>query len=210
MTGGLLILLTLPATSFATGAKEEESKTSFQSGKLAAANLHRLVSLQAEQQRTRFRWSPKVTGRSWKYIVVHHSATSAGSVESIHEEHSRRKDASGNNWLGIGYHFVIGNGSGMKDGEVEATFRWKQQIHGAHSGNAEYNGHGIGICLIGNFEQSKPSESQTAALRTLIKELLTEYKLSSASVIGHNKIKATKCPGRLLPLQQLVKETVGP
>ena len=62
--------------------------------------------------------------RDWDYIVLHHTASESGSVASIHEEHLRRKDKNGNAWLGIGYHFVIGNGSGMDDGEIEPTFRF--------------------------------------------------------------------------------------
>src|SRR5262245_25118700 len=54
-------------------------------------------------------WQPAVPARNWKYIVIHHTATGSGSVESIHESHLKNKDKSGNPWLGIGYHFVIGN-----------------------------------------------------------------------------------------------------
>ena len=55
-------------------------------------------------------WKPEAEVRDWEYIVIHHTASSSGSVESIHELHSKKKDKSGNSWLGIGYHFVIGNG----------------------------------------------------------------------------------------------------
>ncbi|MEJ7595664.1 MAG: peptidoglycan recognition family protein, partial [Planctomycetaceae bacterium] len=95
-------------------------------------------------------WMAKVKETEWQYIVIHHTATESGSVESIHEEHLNRRDAEGNPWLGIGYHFVIGNGQGMPDGTVQATFRWQEQIQGAHSGSEVFNARGIGICLIGN------------------------------------------------------------
>src|SRR5262245_58451468 len=57
-------------------------------------------------------WKPTTKTRDWKYIVVHHTATESGSVDTIHESHLKNKDKNGNPWLGIGYHFVIGNGSG--------------------------------------------------------------------------------------------------
>ncbi|MEZ6045526.1 MAG: hypothetical protein R3C11_08100 [Planctomycetaceae bacterium] len=69
-------------------------------------------------------WKPNVAERDWKWIVIHHTATDKGSVESIHETHLKRRDKNGNPWLsGIGYHFVIGNGQGMEDGDIEPTFR---------------------------------------------------------------------------------------
>ena len=56
------------------------------------------------------RWLADVSEIGWQYLVIHHSGTAAGSVASIHADHRRRVDAAGNPWLGIGYHFVIGNG----------------------------------------------------------------------------------------------------
>ena len=79
-----------------------------------------------------------------------------------------RKDAQGNPWLGIGYHFVIGNGRGMEDGQVEPTFRWKQQLAGAHAGQRRHNESGIGICLIGNFDEAPPTAKQLSALKELL------------------------------------------
>ena len=53
-------------------------------------------------------WKPSVPARHWSYIVLHHTASSHGSVESIHEAHLQRRDKNGNPWMGIGYHFVVG------------------------------------------------------------------------------------------------------
>ena len=151
------------------------------------------------------RWKADVAESDWQYVVLHHSATDTGSVESIHAEHSRRKDSFGNPWLGIGYHFVIGNGNGMSDGEVVATFRWKEQLHGAHSGQEQFNARGIGVCLIGNFELAAPTAKQTQSLRRLLIELCRRHEIEMNRVIGHSSVRATACPGKLFPLQQLRK-----
>lgn len=145
-------------------------------------------------------WKPRVTERDWKSIVIHHTATNRGSVAGIHATHKRRKDASGKPWLGIGYHFVIGNGNGMEDGEIEETFRWRTQIHGAHAGNKEHNQHGIGIALIGNFEKTPPTRAQLASIKKLVAVLKREYNIPAKKVVGHSKIRATACPGKLFPL----------
>jgi len=144
----------------------------------------------------------------WSFIVVHHSGTRSGSVSSIHRNHRSRKDAYGQPWLGIGYHFVIGNGNGQADGLIKATFRWEQQIHGAHSGNAVYNARGVGICLIGNFQDSKPSPRQMESLTQLIRTISKRHNIPADRIIGHSDIKATACPGRHLLLDD-VRRTVN-
>ncbi len=152
-------------------------------------------------------WEPESPPREWKYVVIHHTAADAGDVESIDRVHRQRKDASGNNWLGIGYHFVIGNGNGMGDGEIEPTFRWKKQMHGAHAGVNEYNQRGIGIALIGNFEEHDPTPAQIQALQRLLIALARRYGIAPEDIIGHSDVKSTACPGARFPLQR-VRERV--
>jgi hypothetical protein len=155
-------------------------------------------------------WKPAVDPREWKYIVLHHTATDTGSVESIHESHLQNKDKSGKPWLGIGYHFVIGNGEGMGDGDIEPTFRWNQQMHGAHAGasDPEYNQVGIGICLVGNFEEHPPTPAQLAATKTLIRTLKSEYRISESRIIGHRDVRDTECPGKLFPMQEALSDRI--
>ncbi len=152
-----------------------------------------------------FTWIPEAAERDWQFIVLHHTATTSGSVESIHQEHGRRKDRYGNNWLGIGYHFVIGNGSGMADGEISSTFRWKGQIHGAHSGSTTHNDIGIGVCLIGNFEDKPPSEIQVAAVTRLLVDLSRRYDIHESRIIPHSSVRPTACPGSKFPLQDVLQ-----
>lgn len=153
-------------------------------------------------------WKPETAAREWKYIVLHHTATEQGDVESIHESHLRNKDKNGKPWLGIGYHFVVGNGQGMSDGQVEPTFRWKQQLQGAHAGVADYNQFGVGLVLVGNFENRPPTAAQVASVKRLVRVLSREYDIPSAQIVGHGDVKATECPGRHFPLAE-VRESVA-
>jgi hypothetical protein len=152
-------------------------------------------------------WRPAVAARDWKHVVIHHTATGSGSVESINAAHMKNKDKSGNPWLGIGYHFVIGNGDGMPDGAIEPTFRWRTQIQGAHAGstNKDYNERGIGICLVGNFEKSPPTAAQRRSVRLLVQTLRAEYRIPASSVVGHRDIRAssTECPGKFFPMSEV-------
>lgn len=148
-------------------------------------------------------WKPEAAAREWKYIVLHHTASEQGDVESIHESHLKNKDKNGKPWLGIGYHFVIGNGQGMTDGEIEPTFRWKQQMQGAHAGVPDYNQHGVGIVLVGNFEKEPPSAAQLASVKRLVRVLAREYEIAKDQIVGHGDVKPTECPGTHFPLSEI-------
>ena len=155
-------------------------------------------------------WYYKKTGsyHGWKYIVIHHSATDAGSVNAFHRFHSQQ------GYGGIAYHFVIGNGNGMPDGEIQETFRWQQKIAGTHVSvhSWEHNVFGIGICLVGNLEQAPPTKAQLASLKKLVSKLKVKYGIKDHNIFGHKhvrydngsgKTEKTACPGRKLDLQQL-------
>jgi hypothetical protein len=139
--------------------------------------------------------------RKWKYIVVHHSASSSGSAQSFDQYHREE-----NHWRSLGYHFVIGNGRGQGDGVIAAGPRWYGQEAGAHAHSTEHNEFGIGICLVGNFDAQNPSAAQWQSLVKLVKRLGTEYHIPPGNIVGHNQIRqggSTACPGKNLNLQAL-------
>jgi N-acetylmuramoyl-L-alanine amidase len=179
------------------------TSTESQTAPLAAvppsSQTYGLPSLSLDQ------FSPDAPARNWTWIVLHHTATSHGSVESINAAHLARRDRNGNPWKGIGYHFVIGNGNGMDDGEIEPTFRWRGQLPGAHAGDDEHNQHGIGIVLVGNFELERPTAAQVASARRLVALLQTRYGIEKSRVLRHGDIKATACPGKYFPLDEITE-----
>jgi hypothetical protein len=75
-------------------------------------------------------------------------------------------------------------------------------MHGAHAGasDPEFNQLGVGICLVGNFEEQPPSPAQIASTRRLVTYLKREFRVPEDRVIGHKDIRETECPGRLFPL----------
>ncbi len=108
-------------------------------------------------------------------------------------------------WLGIGYDFLIDNGDGGPDGLVETTFRWTQQIQGAHAGTGlhEYNDHWIGICLVGDFNVTRPTPKQMASLKRLVHFLQGYCGLPPENIKFHRDVRDTDCPGRLFPMREL-------
>lgn len=169
------------------------------SGKISAAEKPTPTSAGAAGER----FAPARAAREWNAIVLHHSASAGGNVETIHALHRQNRDSSGKHWLGIGYHFVVGNGKQMADGEIQPTFRWNEQLPGAHAGAREYNEQGIGICLIGNFDDAPPTERQWAATRELVQLLADRYAIRTERVLRHQDVQSTLCPGKLFPFEQL-------
>jgi hypothetical protein len=148
--------------------------------------------------------SPEVAARQWETIVLHHSATEGATVAAIDAAHRQRRDAKGTPWLGIGYHFVVGDGQGMPDGAIEPTFRWRGQLHGAHAGDRIHNDTGIGICLVGNFDEHSPSARQIAATKKLIADLRATYAIEVENVLVHRDLSATNCPGKFFQLNDFL------
>ena len=152
-------------------------------------------------------WVPSAEPqREWTAIVVHHSATPAGNAAVFDRWHR-----DGNGWDGIGYHFVIGNGSDSPDGEVEATFRWTEQRAGAHTGGTPdnwANEQAVGICLVGDFSQGRPTPAQMQSLLKLVQFLQSRYHIPARRIYGHGTTpgaRATDCPGRGFPMSDFLR-----
>jgi len=147
--------------------------------------------------------------KEWKYIAIHHSATHDGSVKAFRNYHRSK------NWWDIGYNFVICNGDGGTDGELQKGR--SIGISGAHVKSykgANYNNMALGICLVGWFddivwEHSNPSvkfgnpynkvptKKQMDTLVDLVKDLMSEYNISVKNVLGHREFPNVykSCPG---------------
>ena len=147
---------------------------------------------------------PSQLEKKWVAVVVHHSATENGNAAIFDKLHREQ-----NHWEGVGYDFVIGNGTDSGDGQVEVTFRWRKQIPGAHCGgtaNNWANKDGIGICLVGNFSYTVPTARQMQSLLKLVRFLQQRYRIPTSRVYGHKTTPGahvTACPGRKFPIARL-------
>jgi N-acetylmuramoyl-L-alanine amidase len=149
---------------------------------------------------------PLYPNTQWKYIVIHHTATDVGKAFSIHRSHLDRGF-----WNGLGYHFLIDNGTlGKGDGQIEVAPRWIKQQSGAHCNSGGMNEKGIGVALVGNFNEEDPTSNQMQSLVYLLKTLSQYYHIPAAHIIGHRDAPgaSTECPGRRIPLTS-VRQSLG-
>jgi hypothetical protein len=123
--------------------------------------------------------------------TVHHSAVvsfatasvqAATEVRRIQAEHQAK-------WADIGYHFLIDRAGRIWEGR---ELRWQ----GAHEGVGLNQG-AIGICLLGNFEQSSPARAQLDSLSALLDACSTRFGLTAMDVKTHREVRRepTACPG---------------
>ena len=144
-------------------------------------------------------------GDRWRYVVVHHSATTGGGAAAFARYHEFSKG-----WDALAYHFVIGNGTQTEDGEIEVGPRWERQEAGSHAGVLEYNEHGIGICLVGDFTRQRPTVLQMRSLEALARCLMRRCNIPPENVVGHRECPgaATECPGANMDMDAL-RRTLG-
>lgn len=143
-----------------------------------------------------FRTRAEVEPQRWDAIVIHHSASPFGSPKSIEEEHRR------GNLLGLGYHFVIGNGSGMGEGDIHVGYRWLDQLAGAHAigPDAEmYNRRAIGICVVGDGNRRAFPDLQVRRLAQLVAALSRELNIPPDRILLQKDIAESSSPGRYFP-----------
>ena len=149
----------------------------------------------------------KIVPGRWKMIICHHSALVKGNAATYDKEHRHRGMENG-----LAYHFLIGNGVDSGDGEIEIGSRWIQQIKGGHVRDDKVNEVAIGICLVGNLDEKKPTENQIATLKELLLYLRdevvgakVEFKVHCEADPGH-----TVCPGKYFPTQEMRSLFVPP
>ena len=126
-------------------------------------------------------------------VILHHSLTKDSGTKSFDAIKKYHKEVYG--WSDIGYHYIIelyGDSYITFKGRAEATV-------GAHTQG--HNTGTIGICLVGNFDETKPSADMLKELYRLLDDIASRY--GGIKVSGHNEYSTKTCPGKLFPLKQI-------
>ncbi len=138
----------------------------------------------------------------WKFIIVHNSGTRQGNARAFdyYHRHVRRMQN------GLAYHFVVGNGTSSGNGEIEVGDRWRRQINGGHVHSDYLNNISLGICLVGDFNRTRPSGQQLDAAQELIRYLRERCGKADGRAIPvrpHREMNppqwSTDCPGDAFP-----------
>ena len=133
-----------------------------------------------------------VPANRWKHIYIHHSRTASGNALTLGQ-------ATG----GVGDHFVIGNGDGCMDGEIQISQRWNQQLPAAPPSGANAVepawSQSISICLVGDFDSTVPTPTQIRRLTQLVNSLQGQLHVEKSKVLLMPEPRSAAGVGRYFP-----------
>ena len=130
-----------------------------------------------------------VPANRWKYIYIHHTRTTSGNALSL-----------GQGTNGVGDHFVIGNGDGCMDGEIQISQRWNQQLAALPPAGANtIDPACISICVVGDFDSTVPTRTQVRRLTQLVNSLQGQLHIDSSKVLLMPDQRSAAGVGRYFP-----------
>jgi N-acetylmuramoyl-L-alanine amidase len=138
-------------------------------------------------------------------LIIHHSLTKDGKVvdwTAIRRYHIQTKG-----WDDIGYHWGVENVGGfatLQKGRPE-------NVIGAHC--LGMNDKSIGVCSVGNYDLTEPTEWTLKVLANLCADICRRYNLKPEDIEPHHKYASYKtCPGTkfsMMKLRQMVARRLG-
>lgn len=122
--------------------------------------------------------APQSSG-SWNCIEILYSGTKAGNVEQLASLAGLRSVED------LDFHFVICNGLGGQDGNIESTHRWQKQwpVYSNSGNNASGT---IRICVIADGTSLLASNSQIRRVEALVDRLSRQFSVESDSIYYPN------------------------
>lgn len=143
-----------------------------------------------------FQTAEPIEDARWSSIVIVHSGSPAGSAADISQEHREL------GYDGLGFHFVIGNGTRMGDGEIHVGYRWLEQRDGAQLagvGDGFDSSGVIEICLVGDGDRRPFTDEQLHRLAQVVSALAKKLDIPSEQIYLHKDLAGTTSPGQYFP-----------
>jgi N-acetyl-anhydromuramyl-L-alanine amidase AmpD len=121
-------------------------------------------------------------------IILHHSLTEDGSTLSW--QAIRKYHIEENGWRDVGYHFGIE----LINNQYEVLLGRQLNEVGAHCRGM--NSRSVGICFVGNFDESVVPDAQWSLGLKLVRGLIEVIGISKNDIYGHYEFASYKsCPG---------------
>jgi len=116
----------------------------------------------------------------WEYIEVYYSGTKAGNIEQL-------ASLSGlANCDDINCHFVVCNGLGGGDGQIQATERWQRQWSAVPDHTWYGSTKAIRVCLVADGRNARSTNSQIKRAEALVEALAREFNVGPAKIFYPN------------------------
>ncbi len=112
----------------------------------------------------------------WNRVEVYYSGTKAGNIEQL------ASLCGLNDPQDINCHFVVCNGLGAGDGQIQKTEKWHRQWSAIPSDNWYGTGLTIRLCVVADEENAPPTDSQLKRTESLVQALSREFRINPGSV----------------------------
>ena len=137
-----------------------------------------------------FETKAPITPARWKYIYIHHTQSASGDAQVLAQTPT-----------GFGDHFLIGNGDGAVDGEIQISQRWMQQQSPTPPLGAQMKESDsiISITVVGDFDRAVPTPTQMRRLAQLVGVLQSQLHISRDDVLLIDAPKSAAGAGKYFP-----------
>jgi hypothetical protein len=112
----------------------------------------------------------------WDSVEIFFSGTRGGNADRLAEANKLANAAE------LNCHFVICNGVGAGDGEIESTDRWQVQRSARVEHSSPATDKTIRICLVGNGVSALPTDYQLRRLEILLEALCRRFSIPTDAV----------------------------
>lgn len=123
--------------------------------------VERAISSQAAQHPSR-----------WSYIEIYYSGTKAGNIEQLSSLSGLTCPED------INCHFVICNGLGGGDGQIQPTEKWQKQWSTIPGRNWYGSSQTIRICIIADPPTTDPTDCQVRRTEALVEALCRKFNIA--------------------------------
>ncbi|UCE98618.1 MAG: N-acetylmuramoyl-L-alanine amidase [Planctomycetota bacterium] len=112
----------------------------------------------------------------WNCIEIYYSDTKAGNIEQLVSLNGLTQSED------INCHFVICNGLGANDGQIQPTEKWQRQWSIIPGRTWYGTGQTIRICIIANGKTSVPTDFQIKRAEALIEALRRKFDIHPENI----------------------------
>ena len=116
------------------------------------------------------------SNQRWNSIEICFSETKGGNIGRLAAAQGLRSAAD------LNCHFVVCNGNGAGDGEIQTTESWQRQAPVRRGSTRPGSDPTICICLIGNGVSALPTDYQLKRLEMLLDALCRRFDISADDV----------------------------
>ncbi len=118
-----------------------------------------------------------VSPNRWQCVEVFYSNTTGGNIGQIASLNGLRDSED------VNLHFLICNGYGGQDGQIQTSQKWMRQWSCVPGGNWYGSSKTIRVCLIADGGTNLPSEFQIKRTNLLLEALCIKFSIPADQVI---------------------------